>query len=102
MEATTTMSNPLEDMIQASLDQDYNKASKVFGDLMGTKLNDALDAEKIKIAGQIYNGEEADEEQLDLPLEDEEASVEEEDTEAEADEEAEVIEDDEEAETEEE
>ena len=68
--------NPLEDLVQNALDQDFNKANQIFGDLMGTKIRDALDAEKVKLADQLYNGveaeEEPDEEQLELDLEDEE------------------------------
>ena len=44
------------DLIQHALDQDYNKANKVFGNMMGVKVNDALDQEKIAMADQIYNG----------------------------------------------
>ena len=43
------------DLIQHALDQDYNKANKVFGNMMGVKVNDALDQEKIAMADQIYN-----------------------------------------------
>ena len=50
----------IEDLVQHSLNQDYNKASKVFGDLMTNKLNTALDQAKMKIAGQVYNGEPED------------------------------------------
>ncbi len=53
------------DLIQHALDQDYNKANKVFGDMMGVKVNDLLDQEKIKLADQIFNDvdpEEDDEE----------------------------------------
>ena len=67
--------NPLQDLVQHALDQDYNKANQIFGDLMGTKISDALDAAKIKLADQLYNGAEEDEEpnddQLELDLEDE-------------------------------
>lgn len=67
--------NPLQDLVQHALDQDYNKANEIFGDLMGTKIGDALDAAKIKLADQLYNGAEEDEEpnddQLELDLEDE-------------------------------
>jgi hypothetical protein len=60
--------NTIEDLIQHSLAQDYNKANEVFGNVMTTKLTDLLDQQKVKIAGQIYNDEPADEED---PLEDE-------------------------------
>lgn len=46
----------IEDLIQHALDQDYNKAGEVFGDLMGQKIGDALDQQKIALADQIYNG----------------------------------------------
>jgi len=48
----------IKDLIQYALDQDYNKASEVFGDVMSVKISDLLDQEKVKLAGQIYNGEE--------------------------------------------
>lgn len=66
------MMSQLDDLVQHALDQDYNKANKIFGDMMSVKLNDVLDQEKMKIADQVYNGvEEDDEEQLELDLEDE-------------------------------
>lgn len=46
--------NPLEDLVQHALDQNYNKANQVFGDLMGQKINDILDQKKVEVAGQIY------------------------------------------------
>lgn len=67
-EETTNDVNTIEDLIQHSLAQDYNKANEVFGNVMTTKLTDLLDQQKVKIAGQIYNDEPADEED---PLEDE-------------------------------
>ena len=71
--------NPLEDLVQYSLDQDFNNANKVFNDVISVKLNDVLDQEKIKLANQIYNGQpaeaddtEGDEDQLELDLDNEE------------------------------
>ena len=55
----------IEDLVRHSLDQDYNKANKVFGDLMSDKLNTVLDQAKMKIAGQIYNGDPEDEEAIE-------------------------------------
>tara|TARA_Y100001937_G_scaffold122485_1_gene183302 strand:- start:425 stop:778 length:354 start_codon:yes stop_codon:yes gene_type:complete len=64
--------NPMANLVQHALDQDYNKANKVFGDVMGVRINDILDQEKVKLADQIYNGvepqEEEDDEQLELDL----------------------------------
>ena len=58
----------IEDLVKHSLEQDYNKANEVFGTVMTTKLSDVLDQAKVKLAGQIYNG---DPEDVDDPLEDE-------------------------------
>lgn len=72
----------IEDLVRHSLDQDYNKANKVFGDLMSDKLNTVLDQAKMKIAGQIYNGDPEDEEEIedeeDIENEEEEVEGEEE------------------------
>lgn len=68
------------DLIQHALDQDYNKANKVFGDMMGVKVNDLLDQEKIKLADQIFN---------DVDPEDDDEEDDEDDTQGELDLEAE-------------
>ena len=74
--------NPLNDLVQHALAQDFNKANKIFGDLMGTKIQDALDQEKIKLADQIYNGAELDDdpEDQEMDLEDEDIEAGDEDT----------------------
>ena len=64
--------NPLHDLVQHALDQDYNNANKVFGDLMTVKLNDIMDQEQVKLASQIYNGETEEEPDPDLDDESEE------------------------------
>jgi hypothetical protein len=68
----TQETNPIKDLIQHSLDQDFNKAGKVFGDIMTIKLDDLLDQEKVRLSDQIYNGvedePEEDGDQLDLNL----------------------------------
>lgn len=74
--------NPLQDMIQHAIDQDFNKANDLFNSMMTVKMSDLLDQEKINLADQIYNGEEPDEEdddQLELDLETEDDFEEEED-----------------------
>jgi hypothetical protein len=55
----------IEDLVQHSLAQDYNKANEVFGNVMTTKLADVLDQTKMKLAGQIYNGDPEDEEDIE-------------------------------------
>ena len=92
-EETTNDVNTIDDLIKHSLAQDYNKANEVFGNVMTTKLTDLLDQQKVKIAGQIYNGDpedeedllsdedfEQDEEDIDDEIEDEEIEDEEDDT----------------------
>ena len=55
----------IDDLVKHSLAQDYNKANEVFGNVMTTKLADVLDQTKIKLAGQIYNGDPEDEEEIE-------------------------------------
>lgn len=62
-EQTPENVNTIEDLVQYSLAQDYNKANEIFGNVITTKLSDVLDQEKIKLAGQIYNDEPAEEEE---------------------------------------
>ena len=54
--------NPLAGLVQAALDKDYNKANEIFGDAISVKLNDIMDQERVKIAGQMFNGDPEDEE----------------------------------------
>ena len=63
--------NPIQDMIQHALDQDFNKANDLFNDMMTVKMSDLLDQEQIRIADEIYNGVDPDDEddQLELDLE---------------------------------
>lgn len=57
--------NSVEDLVQAAMSQDYTAASDIFSNIMGEKMSDALDQQKIALANQIYNGEEPEEE-LDI------------------------------------
>ena len=94
--------NHIQDLIKASLDKDYNHANKIFGEVMTIKMSDLLDQEKIRMADQVYNGVEPEEEDVpeDEDLNDEaENEDEEDDAEPEDEDEAE---DEAEAETEEE
>lgn len=78
MSDTEVLRNPIEDLISHSLNQDYNKANEIFGNILGQKLDVALEQEKINIANSMYNGgdDEEDDGQLDLDLDgdDEETS----------------------------
>ena len=87
----------IQDLIQNALDKDYNKANDVFGNSMTVKLNDLLDQERNKIASQIYDGvdpNEDDDEELDDDLVIDDADLE--DIEAIEDDEVEESDDDEE------
>ena len=93
--------NPIQDLIKASLDKDYNNANKIFGEVMTIKMSDLLDQEKVKLADQIYNGApEEKEEEVEIDDEDnmEEPEDEEEEDEVESEEDEET---EEEAESEE-
>ena len=52
----------ISDFINQVLDQDFANAQPTFAELIGGKMNDALEQEKIAVAGQIFNGEEPEEE----------------------------------------
>jgi len=57
----------VKDLIDQATDQDFSGASKTFQDVMTIKMSDLLDQEKVRLADQIYNGvEPEDEEDLDL------------------------------------
>ena len=68
---TEVESNPIEDLINAIADQNFNRAEEHFNDLLGDRVNTALDIEKQNVADTIFNG--VDEDQLELDLEDEES-----------------------------
>ena len=73
----------IEDLIASSTEQDFVSSDKIFGELMQGKIDAAIEQEKIRMAGQIYNGLEpeemeldTDDDQLELDLEDEEEQLE--------------------------
>ena len=71
--------NPMQTFVDDILSKNFAGAQTTFNDLLGDKLNDALDAEKVSMAQQVYNGEEPDEDQLELELDDEQSEEEYED-----------------------
>ena len=63
--------NPMQTFVDDILAKNFAGAQTTFNDLLGDKLNDALDQEKVSMAQQVYNGEDAledDEDQLELAL----------------------------------
>ena len=73
--------NTIEDLVQHSLEKDYNKANEIFGNVMTIKMNDILDQTKAWLAGEIYNDVPPEDEEID----DEDLEDEEDDGEAEED-----------------
>ena len=69
--------NQFVDAIQAS---NFNNAGDLFNDMLGSKMQDAMDAEKVAVADTIFNDapEEEEIEELELDLEDEDESEEDE------------------------
>lgn len=64
----------VEDLISQVQAQDFSKAGPTFNELLGNKLADAMEAEKIRISNQVYNAapeDEAEEEaETDTEVED--------------------------------
>ena len=81
------------EMIDLAYAQDFNKATEIFNDMMGSKIGSALDQEKIAIADQLFNDqEETDDEELEASDEADEAEAGEEVDDVEGAEEAEEAE----------
>ena len=59
----------IDQLIDNIATQNYSKASEIFNELLQDKMTDALDQEKIAVAGQIFNGEDPDDEQLEMDFE---------------------------------
>jgi len=50
---TTIEANPIQDLIQHAIDQDFTKAEKTFGNIMTIKMSDILDQEKVRISRSV-------------------------------------------------
>ena len=62
-ESETPEVSPAENFINAVTAKDYVAASKEFEEMMLGKVDNALEQEKVNLAGQVFNGEEPPEEQ---------------------------------------
>ena len=58
----------VDDVLAAIQQKNIGQARAHFSDLMGAKVNDALESEKVKISNQVFNGQ-AEEEELPEPEE---------------------------------
>lgn len=67
-ETETVELSPTENLVNALEVGNFTSAEELFNTLMHDKVQDALDAEKVSVAGQIFNGVEAE----DLEVTDEE------------------------------
>lgn len=50
--------DPLRSFVDALQGGNFNNAETMFNDILGDKVQDALDAEKISVADKIFNGAE--------------------------------------------
>ena len=62
-ESETPEVSPAENFINAVTAKDYVAASKEFEEMMLGKVDNALEQEKVNLAGQVFNGEAPPEEQ---------------------------------------
>ena len=87
--------NPIADLLSAIEDGEYNSAENQFNDLIGDRLQTALDQKKAEVAAQIYGDEEVEEVEAELEGEEEPENDELDDYEDQliADEESEEVED---------
>lgn len=74
-EVTTVVNEDIEepgmDFVNALQGGDFRSAESIFNDMLADKVQASLDAEKIAVAGQIFNDEEElDGDDLDDDLED--------------------------------
>jgi len=60
----------IEDLVNAISQQNFNRAKDHFDSILGDKMNDAIEAEKIAVADSIFN-DAPEEDQLELDLDDE-------------------------------
>ena len=78
-EVQTPEVNPLSNMIDYITQSEFQKANDIFNDVLGQRVSDALDQEKVAVAQAMYSAEEesdeyemSDEEDEDLEVSDEE------------------------------
>ena len=94
--AEVTPQDRINDMIAAALQNDYVNANNQFNDILGDRVTDALDQEKVRIAAAIYGSEEeSDESEVeedDVDISDEEIEAELETDDGESEEESETTE----------
>jgi hypothetical protein len=63
--------NPTLDLVNALQVGNFNSAEELFNDILGDKVQQSLDAEKVAVADQIFNGIDP----VEMEMEDEEVDV---------------------------
>jgi hypothetical protein len=67
---------PTMDFVNALQSGNFTNAEELFNDLLGDKVQQSLDAEKVAVADQIFNGVEPTDMELDdIELDDEETEL---------------------------
>ena len=72
IEAEVPESGPVsvDDVLKAIQDKNLARAKAHFNDVMGAKINDAMEQEKIRLANAVFNGATEEEEEVEEPEED--------------------------------
>ena len=63
--------NPTLDLVNALQVGNFNSAEELFNDILGDKVQQSLDAEKVAVADQIFNGIDP----VEMEMEDEEVDA---------------------------
>lgn len=61
---------PIENLINTVADQDFSKAGPTFAEIMQSKIDTALDQEKMAVANQVFNNVEPEEAEADEEADD--------------------------------
>ena len=72
IEAEVPESGPVsvDDVLKAIQDKNLARAKAHFNDVMGAKIKDALESEKVRLANAVFNGASEEEEEVEEPEED--------------------------------
>lgn len=83
-EEVQTEVNPIANMIDYITQSEFQKANDVFNDLLGQRVSDSLEQEKVAVAQAMYSQEEDESEYSDEDVDDEDIDMEVSDEELEA------------------
>jgi len=77
VEVTEPVDEPIvsqtDELVNQIIDQDFSKAGPLFSEILGDKIADALEQERMEVADRVFNGiEEPEDEEEDFDISDEE------------------------------